>query len=81
MSSASKSKLAIIRAAVLLTFVLASLVISGCSMREPEVCNYNGICAVNETDNCADCKDVLGRDVKDPTGNVIYFNDLDNNNV
>lgn len=77
MSLTKKSKGTIIRAALLLTFILATVVISGC-MREPEVCNYNGICTVNETDNCADCKDVLGRDVKDPTGNVIYFDD---NNV
>jgi hypothetical protein len=41
-----------------------------------EVCDYDGVCLVNETDNCADCKDVLGRDVEDATGNVIYFNDL-----
>jgi hypothetical protein len=75
MSLTKKSKGAIIRAAILLTFILATVVISGCSIREPEVCNYNGVCAVNETDNCADCKDVLGRDVLSPTGDVIYFND------
>ena len=30
---------------------------------EPEVCNYNAICTPDETDNCIDCQDVLGRDI------------------
>jgi hypothetical protein len=76
MSSTGKSK-SVIKTVLLLSFILASLVVSGC-VKEPEVCDYNGICLESETDNCADCKDVLGRDVKDPTGNVIYFDD---NNV
>jgi hypothetical protein len=70
-------KSSISRTAILFLMIIALLSISGC-MREPEVCNYDGICLINETDNCADCKDVLGRDVKDLTGNVIYFDD---NNV
>lgn len=61
--------------AILIVLVILSLTIVGC-MREPEVCNYDKVCAENETDNCIDCKDVLGRDVVDVTGNVIY---VDNN--
>jgi hypothetical protein len=68
-------KASIGKVAILLLIIAALLSISGC-MREPEVCNYDGVCLINETDNCADCKDVLGRDVKDPTGNVIYPSDL-----
>lgn len=70
MSSKNKSKSAI-RTILLLSFVLVSLAISGC-ISEPEVCNYDQICTQDETDNCVDCKNVLGRDVKDITGNVIY---------
>jgi hypothetical protein len=76
MSSANKSnssKSSVFRVVLLLTFILAVLVISGC-VKEPEVCDYNKICADNETDNCVDCKDVIGRDVQDPTGNVILYN-------
>ncbi|MGV8168794.1 MAG: hypothetical protein ACP5N3_01945 [Candidatus Nanoarchaeia archaeon] len=57
--------------AVLVILMLLALAVAGC-MREPEVCNYDAVCAQDETDNCADCKDVLGRDVVDATGNVIY---------
>lgn len=70
--SVNQSKSSIIRAVLLLMFIFASLVISGC-MKEPEVCNYDAICTVNETDNCVDCKEVLGRDAKDPTGRVIEY--------
>lgn len=66
------SKSSQIRAILLITFILATLVLSGC-IREPEVCNYDGICTEDETDNCVDCKEVIGRDVKDPTGNVILY--------
>jgi hypothetical protein len=58
--------------ALLLILIVLSVTVAGC-MREPEVCNYDGICSETETDNCADCKDVLGRDVVDATGNVIYI--------
>ncbi len=75
MNSAIKSGSSNFRAILAVALILSVLVISGC-MREPEVCDYDGVCLVNETDNCADCKDVLGRDVEDATGNVIYFNDL-----
>lgn len=38
------------------------LLVSGC-VREDEVCNYDAICTDDETDNCADCENVLGRAV------------------
>jgi len=48
---------------ILLFLVLFSF--SGC-VRENEVCNYDSICTANETDNCADCQNVLGRAVDVP---------------
>lgn len=41
------------------------LFVAGC-MKDPEVCNYDGQCSNDETDNCADCQSVLGRDVNPP---------------
>lgn len=75
MSSTITLKSSFVRAAIFMALLLGMILVSGC-VSEPEVCDYDAICLQNETDNCADCKDVLGRDVKDPTGNVIY---IDNN--
>jgi hypothetical protein len=68
------------RAFLLISFIMATVIVSGC-VKEPEVCDYNGVCIQSETDNCADCQDVLGRDVKDPTGNVIYIDNEDYGDV
>ena len=46
--------------------LLLTMAVTGC-MKEKEVCNYDAICTPDETDNCADCKNVLGRDVGEPT--------------
>lgn len=53
---------------VVISMMLLILVVAltGC-MREPGVCNYDGTCTEDETDECADCKNTLGRDVKVPS--------------
>lgn len=50
-----------ILAVILLLLLLVA--VTGC-VKEAEVCNYDGICVDDETDECADCKDVLGRDIE-----------------
>ncbi|MCF7872371.1 hypothetical protein K9L97_05040 [Candidatus Woesearchaeota archaeon] len=53
----------------LLVFLVLTLVFlalfTGC-MKDKETCNYDGICQDNETDNCVDCENVLGRGVDVP---------------
>ncbi len=51
---------------LMLFLLLLNLFLTGC-MKEKEICNYDAICSEEETDNCADCKNVLGRDVAEPT--------------
>jgi len=46
--------------------IILTVVVTGC-MKEKEVCDYDSICTTDETDNCADCKNVMGRDVGEPT--------------
>jgi Na+-transporting methylmalonyl-CoA/oxaloacetate decarboxylase gamma subunit len=43
--------------------LLILLAVAGGCMREAEVCNYDAVCTNDETDECADCKNVVGRDV------------------
>lgn len=49
---------------LVLGLVLAVLLlVSGC-MRSPDImCNYDGVCQEWETDDCPDCRNVLGRGV------------------
>ena len=42
------------------------LALTGC-MREPGICNYDGVCTEDETDECADCKNTAGRDIPIPS--------------
>jgi len=50
---------------LMLLFVLL-VAVTGC-MRDPGVCNYDGVCQDDETNNCQDCHNVLGRDIAVPT--------------
>ena len=52
-----------------LALVLA-VALSGC-MRKPEVCNYDSVCQENETNDCVDCRDVLGRGLDPVTEPVV----------
>ncbi len=57
---------------LLLVGILALLlVVSGCVRADDIVCNYDGVCDDWETDDCIDCKDVAGRGVPIPTGDVV----------
>ena len=53
---------------IMALLLVLAMMVSGC-VSEKEVCNYDGICTPDETDNCADCKGVLGRDVPEPVNN------------
>ncbi len=60
-----------IKTTIMLILMLSLILITGC-MRSPETkCNYDGICDKNDTDDCPDCADVLGRGVQinEPTDN------------
>jgi starvation-inducible outer membrane lipoprotein len=70
----------VLRITLVVFLLLGAVMLSAC-VSEPEVCNYNKVCEQNETDNCADCRDVLGRDVKSPTGQVIYVDNYNDNQV
>ena len=59
---------------LLIFLLIIAVLISGC-MRPIDIkCNYDGVCDDWETDDCVDCKDVLGRGVPIPqTNNSDYF--------
>ena len=46
--------------------LLLTLFVSGCMRSDDMICNYDGICDDDETDNCPDCANVLGRGVPYP---------------
>ncbi|PIN81291.1 hypothetical protein COV13_01705 [Candidatus Woesearchaeota archaeon CG10_big_fil_rev_8_21_14_0_10_32_9] len=50
--------------------IILTIAVTGC-MKEKEVCNYDAVCTADETDNCADCKNVMGRDVGEPTNQEV----------
>lgn len=52
--------------ALIFLLIIVAIAVTGC-MREKEVCNYDSVCTENETDNCADCAHVMGRDIAEPT--------------
>jgi len=46
---------------VIFVIVCMVFLLVGCINSGDIVCNYDGVCDDVETDNCPDCKDVLGR--------------------
>ena len=50
----------------ILMILFALLVVMTACMRENTVCDYNGYCSDNETDNCKDCENVMGRGIDVP---------------
>ncbi|MCF7867027.1 hypothetical protein K9L67_05850 [Candidatus Woesearchaeota archaeon] len=44
-----------------LMIILILLVVLTSCMKDPEVCDYDGYCGDNETNNCVDCENVIGR--------------------
>lgn len=61
---------------IMLILLVLIFAVTGC-MRPPQVCNYDGICTEDETDDCVDCKNTLGRDIPLPTDSTDSGNQAD----
>ena len=46
---------------VILSLLIITMLLTGCMRPNNTICNYDGVCEDNETDNCPDCEDVIGR--------------------
>ena len=52
---------------IVIIFLLVFMaIITGCMRPNDVLCNYDGVCDENETNDCPDCEDVLGRGVPLP---------------
>lgn len=50
----------------LFVLLVLSFFVFGCVAPSDTVCNYDGVCSDDETDDCVDCADVIGRGVPVP---------------
>lgn len=51
---------------ILALLITLTTLITGCMRPNDTICNYDGVCTEDETDDCPDCEDVMGRGVPVP---------------